>query len=63
MNNGWENYLRTRLQPVYLKLAAGSILCMGVVLGTLCFITHDGGTSAVGIPFGADFAGFYVSAQ
>ena len=36
---------------------------MGVVLGTLCFITHDGGTSAVGIPFGADFAGFYVAAQ
>jgi hypothetical protein len=58
-----ESWLSSRLQPEYLRLIALGIILVGIVLGVLCFTTHDQGTSKVGIPWGADFAGFYVAAQ
>ncbi len=58
-----EKWVHSRLQPEYLRLLAIGITLVGIVLGVLCFTTADQGTSQVGIPWGADFAGFYVAAQ
>lgn len=59
----FKSWLAQRLQPPYLRLLAGAVVLMGLVLAVTCFVTSDQGTSAVGIPWGADFAGFYVAAQ
>jgi hypothetical protein len=59
----FEKWLHSRLQPEYLRLLAVGIILVGIVLGILCFSTADQGTSQVGIPWGADFAGFYVAGQ
>ncbi len=58
-----EKWLHSRLQPEYLRLVAICIILVGFVLGILCFTTSDQGNSKVGIPWGADFAGFYVAAR
>jgi hypothetical protein len=55
--------LESRLQPPYLRLVALAILAMGVGLAIYTFATDRGGESATGIPWGADFAGFYVAGQ
>lgn len=57
------DFLKSRLQPAYLRLVACAVVLMGLALAIVSFSTSDGGTSKVGIPFGADFAGFYVAAQ
>lgn len=57
------DFLKSRLQPAYLRLVAGAVVLVGLALAIVSFSTSDGGTSKVGIPFGADFAGFYVAAQ
>lgn len=61
--SGFQSWLTSRLQPPYLRLLASAIVVMGIVLAVICSTTSDQGTSAVGIPWGADFAGFYVAAQ
>ncbi|MBL8822185.1 MAG: DUF2029 domain-containing protein [Planctomycetia bacterium] len=63
MINKINNYLRSRLQPGFLAMIAGCIILVGVTLAAISFSTSHEGTSAVGIPWGADFAGFYVAAQ
>lgn len=63
MINKINIYLRSRLQPGFLAMIAGCIILVGVTLAAISFFTSHEGTSAVGIPWGADFAGFYVAAQ
>ncbi len=58
-----QDWLKARLQPPYLRLIAGAVVLMGLTLAIVSWTTSNRGTSAVGIPWGADFAGFYVAAQ
>lgn len=63
MPHSFNHYLQTRLQPAFLAMIAASIVAVGIALAGISFFTSHQGTSAVGIPWGADFAGFYVAAQ
>lgn len=63
MPNPVQDWLKARLQSPYLRLIAGAVVLIGVTLAVVSWATSNRGTSAVGIPWGADFAGFYVAAQ
>lgn len=63
MPHSFNQYLQTRLQPAFLAMITASIVAVGIVLAGISFFTSHQGTSAVGIPWGADFAGFFVAAQ
>ncbi len=58
-----RGFIDRRLQPAYLTFAAGTIVGVTLVLAVVLFATSDRGKTALGIPLGADFAGFYVAAQ
>lgn len=55
--------LNARLQPPYLRLLALAVLVMGCGLAVFNYSTARGGVSQTGIPWGADFAGFFVAGQ
>jgi hypothetical protein len=61
--NALRRLIDQRLQPAYLFLVSGAVLAVGIALAIIAYVTSDKGRTAVGIPFGADFAGFYVAAQ
>ncbi|HQR08198.1 MAG TPA: glycosyltransferase family 87 protein [Gemmatales bacterium] len=63
MPNPVQDWLRVRLQPAYLRLIAGAVVLIGLAMAIVSWHTSKRGTSALGIPWGADFAGFYVAAQ
>lgn len=63
MLNRVQDWFRSRLQPAYLRLLAGAVVLIGLALAVVSYATSQRGSSAVGIPWGADFAGFYVAAQ
>ncbi|MFT3882064.1 MAG: glycosyltransferase family 87 protein [Gemmatales bacterium] len=63
MPNPVQDWLKARLQPAYLRLIAGAVVLIGVTLAIVSWTSSNRGTSEVGIPWGADFAGFYVAAQ
>ncbi len=53
----------SRLQPFYLAVISGGVVAISVVVAIVLFFTANRGQTALGIPLGADFAGFYVAAE
>jgi len=61
--DGFRRWLDSRLQPSFIAPAASAITALALIMAVVLFATSTQGKTALGIPLGADFAGFYVAAQ
>lgn len=61
--NRIRSIVDSRLRPDYLGPIAGIIVVLTLLLAVVMSVSSPNGKTFFGIPFGADFAGFYVAAQ
>lgn len=61
--DGFRRWLDARLQPALVALVASTVVVLACAMAIVMFRTSSQGNTALGIPLGADFAGFFVAAQ